>query len=202
MSGTFPSSPTPSTVDLRSLTQTEASVAHSLNEQTRTFGGQRWGAMLTWPVMTRAQAMPLLAFCVAQRGGYDKFQIVLPPPFDTPQGTWLGTPAVDGASQTGRTLNLKGFTPSASGVVKAGDVFKNNNNSKVYMATADANANGAGKVVGLAIEPALIASPGDGELIVYTSVPFTMRLVADLIEVPVRPPTLFAYSLALREGYP
>ena len=200
MSGTFPSSPAPSSVKLGTIQPTLVSVGQSLKRQTRTRGAQRWKATLSWPNRTRAEFAPIWAFLMAQRGQWDSFQIVLAG-HDTPQGSWAGgAPLVDGAAQTGRTVNLKGFTPSQTGVVKAGDLLKFGD-TKVYIATADANSTAAGKVVGLAIEPALMVSPADAEAVVYTSVPFTMALASDVNDYQVQPTPLYAFSIDLMEHW-
>lgn len=199
--GTFPAAPASSAAALRSISPTLISTAQSLKRQVRSRGGQRWGAKLQWAPMLRASFAPILAFCIAQRGQFGSFQIVLPTPFDTPQGSWAGgAPQVDGAGQVGRTINLKNFTAGQSKVIKAGDLLKFID-SKVYMATADADSDGSGKVASLPIEPALIVSPGNGEAVVYTSVPFTMMLNGDVIELAAEPPALFTYSLDLFEAY-
>jgi hypothetical protein len=200
MSGTFPASPVASSIKLGSIQPALVSTAQSLKRQTRTRGGQRWKVSLTWQNRTRAQIAPVWAFVMAQRGQWDSFQIVLPG-HDTPQGSWAGgAPLVDGASQAGRTINLKGFTPSQAGVIKAGDVLKFSD-SKVYIATADANSTGAGKVAALAIEPALMVAPADGEAVVYTSVPFTMALASDLNDYGIKPPLFYDFALDLMEAW-
>lgn len=200
MSGTFPTSPAPSTIRLGAVQPTLVSIGQSLKRQVRTRGAQRWKASLSWRNRTRAEWAPIWAFVMAQRGQYESFQIVLAG-HDTPQGSWAGgAPLVDGASQTGRTVNLKGFTPSQTGVIKAGDLLKFSD-SKVYMATADANSTGAGKVAALAIEPALMTSPADAEAVVYTSVPFTMALAGDVNEYGVQAPLFFDFSLDLMEAW-
>lgn len=199
--GTFPASPVASAVAVRSISPTMVSVGQNMKRQVRSRGGQRWGAKLTWGPMLRSSFAPIWGFCIAQRGQLGAFQIVLPPPYDTPQGSWAGgAPQVDGAGQVGRTLNLKGFTPSQSKVIKAGDFIKFLD-TKVYVAIADADSDGAGKVAALPIEPALIISPGNSEAVVYTSVPFTMMLNGDLVEQTIEPPALFTYALDLLEAY-
>lgn len=199
--GTFPASPVASNVSVRSTSPTLISVAQSLKRQVRSRGGQRWGVKLSWGPMLRSSFAPIFAFCIAQRGQFGSFQIVLPSPYDTPQGSWAGAaPRIDGAGQVGSTINLKNFTPSQSGVIKAGDFFKALD-SKVYMALADANSDGAGKVANLPIEPKLIVSPADNEAVSYTAVPFTMMLNGDLVEHPIEPPALFSYALDLTEAY-
>jgi len=197
MSGTFPSSPEANTAQKRSLRQTLVSISHSLKRQTRTRGAQRWGFSLSWEILTRAQISPIDAFVESQRGQLGAFQIVIPG-FSTSQGSWAGSPLVDGASQTGNTLNVKGLTAGQTGIVKAGDMFSVSGHAKVYMAVADANST-AGGLAAISIEPKLITSPADNEALTTTAVPFTCALAGDLAEVPVRSPSLYSYSLEIIE---
>lgn len=195
----FPSTPVASSARVRSIQPTLISTSQNMKRQARTRGAQRWAATLSWAVMTRAIFMPVWAFVVALRGQYGTFTIVLPG-HDTPQGSWAGgAPLVDGASQVGRSVNIKGLTAGQTGIAKAGDFIKFAD-TKVYMVTADANSDGAGKAT-ITIEPALIVSPADSEAIVYTSVPFTMCLTGDTNEYPVQPPLLFTFDLGMVEAY-
>lgn len=86
-------------------------------------------------------------------------------------GTHLGTPLVDGASQTGATLNIKGWTAS-SAVLKKGDIFtiadvydinpiskQAYSYLKQFVVTADATAT-AGGLTATAISPAIVTSGG------------------------------------------
>ena len=139
MSGTLPTSPAPSQGVIRTNQPTLVSVAQSLKRQVRTRGGQRWGIVLTYAPMTRASFMPVWAFLIGQRGQWGTFTLTVPG-HDTPQGSWAGgAPLVDGANQVGNTLNIKGLTPSQTGIAKAGDFIKPAGTTKVYMVTADAN---------------------------------------------------------------
>jgi len=101
-------------------------------------------------------------------------------------GTQGGTPAVDGASQTGSTLNTKTWTATVTNVLRAGDlftiagVFAVNPVTKLttgrlqqFVVTANANSTGAG-LAALSISPPITtsgttqtvtASPADGALI-------------------------------------
>src|SRR4051812_27546356 len=127
----FPTSPAPSAYDIKGVSPTLRSYTQSMKRQVRSRGGQRWALSLTYPPMLRATFEPVIAFCAALRGGFNTCTVVLPTPKDQPQGTWAGSPAYDGAGQTGRTVNLKGLSVGAT--VKAGDYFKGSD-SKVYMA--------------------------------------------------------------------
>jgi hypothetical protein len=98
------------------------SVAHSLRRQARSAGAQRFGLVLDFPPMTRAEAAPIFGFCLAQDGRYGTFQYVLPNPLTLPQGVGaIGspTPVVDStqasptASQTGTSINTRGWPSRA-----------------------------------------------------------------------------------------
>lgn len=100
-----------------------------------------------------------------------------------PQG---GTPLVDGAAQSGATLNTKGWTAAAASRLKKGDVFtiagvnsvnpitkQSNGVLQQFVVTADFSSDAAGKG-GVAISPSIVvsgalqtvsAAPADGAAI-------------------------------------
>ena len=112
----------------------------------------------------------------------------------TPQGAWSGSPVVNAGSQTGYSLNLKGFTHSITGIVKAGDVFNITGDSKVYRAVSDANSDGSGNLT-VALAQPLMASPADSTAIISSNVQFTFAAASDLFEAPVIPGMI--YNLAM-----
>jgi hypothetical protein len=197
----WPTSPAPNKISVGSLQPTRVSIAQSLKRQVRSTNAQRWTIALSYRYLSRANWAPLLAQVLALKGQFGTTTFVFPAStYDTAQGSWAGgAPQVDGASQVGNTLNIKNLTPSASGIAKAGDFIKFAD-SKVYMVTADANANGAGKAA-LSIQPKLIVSPADSEAIVYTSVPFTVMLGADAQSSDAEPPFYSHYDCTLIEAY-
>lgn len=195
MSGTYPTSPTPSNVKMTAYAPTLVSVAQSLKRQVRSRGGQRWRIEFGYPTMTRDQAAPLFGFLAAQRGQYETFSVAVPG-YEAPRGTWAGTPLVKGGSQTGRSVACDGFSVGAT--VKAGDLVQFAADAKVYMVTADATANGAGEIT-LAIEPALMASPADNAVITSSNVAMTCALAADTLEWSVGPGKFHAFSVSLVE---
>ena len=199
MSGTFPSTPSPSGIKIQSLAPTRVSVAHSLRRSTRTTGAQRWVVTADWQGLTRAQFAPIQAFVIAQRGQWDSFSMVLPG-HKAPQGVASGTPLVNGASQSGRTLVTKGWSASVNGILKAGDFIGITGQTKIYMVTSDANSDASGNAT-LNIEPALMAAPTDGAALTVRNVPFTLALASDTIEMGVQPPVLYNFSLSLVEAF-
>ena len=179
MSGTFPTSPAFNSLNVKSVQHTYVSRALSGRRQVRQLGGQFWKMTATFPPMTRAEFAPIYAFVVKQRGRYESFTIV-PAVVSTGQGSPTGTPLVNGASQTGRSLVTDGWNASIA-IFKAGDFLKIAGNDKVYMCTTDVSSDGSGNAT-ISIEPALVASPADDGAITHSSVSFTVALTYGIQE--------------------
>lgn len=124
---------------------------------------------------------------------------VIPPETAIPRGQWSGTPLVNGADQTGKTLILDGATPSITGWARAGDIINIAGQTKVYLVTADANSDGSGNVT-LPIYPPLISSPANNSAITSTDVKYTVSLSGDIQEYSVRPPLLYGYEVSFIEA--
>jgi hypothetical protein len=150
----------------------------------------------SFPPMTRAQFAPIYAFVIAQRGRYESFSIV-PAVISTGQGSPAGTPLVNGADQTGRSLATVGWSNSIA-IFKAGDYLKIAGNDKVYMVTADVSSNGSGEA-SIAIEPALVASPANDAAITHSSVPFTVALRSGVQEFATGTNGLFTFEIDFEE---
>ena len=197
MSGTFPTSPAFQSLNIQSIQPTLISRTISGRRQARQIGGQLWKMTATFPPMTRAQFAPIYAFIVAQRGRYESFSLV-PPVVGNPQGSAAGTPLVNGASQTGRSLETDGWTQNTA-IFKAGDYLKLAGNDKVYMVTADATTAVSSSALTLTIEPALVASPANDEVIIYESIPFTVALASGVQEFATGATGVYEFEIELEE---
>jgi len=183
MSGTYPATPVPARVVLTSLQPGYIATTVSLSRQARTRGAQRFGVQLDYPPgLVWSDIKELFGFLSAQRGQTDTFDFALPQYYNT--GSFAGTPLVDGGSQSGNALNVKGFSLSSADVVARGDFFKIAGDDKVYIITADASSDGSGDAT-LAIVPQLITSPaGDAAITPHTSgapLLFKMSASSDLL---------------------
>lgn len=87
--------------------------------QTYEHQGSWWTAQLDFPPMTRAQASPWLAFLALLNGKSGSF-LFGDPTVLAPLGSAGGTPVVNSAGQTGKTLTIANLT----GTLKAGDYFQ------------------------------------------------------------------------------
>ena len=146
--------------------------------------------------MTRAQFAPIDAFVMKQRGQYESFQVV-PPVLNAGLGSPAGTPLVNGADQTGRSVVTDGWNASIT-IFKAGDFLKFANHDKVYKVVTDATSDGSGDST-ITIEPPLVTSPATDSAITYTSVPFTVALTSGIQEFATGTTGLFSFELDMEE---
>lgn len=198
MSGALPTSPAFVSLQVSSHQPTLVTRAISGRRQVRQIAGHRWGMTAKYPPLTRAEFAPIFAFLVKQRGSFDTFT-VQPPTIKNAQGTGAGTPLVNGASQTGRSVVTDGWSSGAT-VLKAGDFVSFAGHSKIYMLTADVTSDGSGNAT-LSIEPALIESPAENAVITTDSVAFTVALSGDVQEFALGTSGLFSYELDLEEAF-
>lgn len=198
MSGALPTSPAFSSLQVSSVHPTFVTNAISGRRQTRQIAGHRWGITAKYPPLTRAEFAPIFAFLVKQRGAFESFT-VQPPTLKDSQGSGAGTPLVNGASQTGRSVVTDGWSAGAT-ILKAGDFVSFAGHSKIYMLTADATSDGGGNVT-LAIEPGLIESPAENAAITVADVAFTVALKNEVQEFSLGTSGLYSFELDLEEAF-
>tara|TARA_R100000655_G_scaffold44042_1_gene80633 strand:- start:4030 stop:4368 length:339 start_codon:yes stop_codon:yes gene_type:complete len=112
MAITYPlASPThvkPSNITFRAVNTVGMSMSpFTYQQQLVAHAGQRWECDVTLPAMSRADAEQWVAFLVSLRGRFGTFTLG-DPVGASPRGSAGGTPLVNGASQTGGTLNIDG----------------------------------------------------------------------------------------------
>ena len=200
MSGTFPTSPSASSVTIKSIEPTLVSVTQNLKRQVRRRGGQRWQLDVEFPPMTRSEFAPIYAFAVKQQGQFETFTYV-PPVIGTSQGDTSESPVVDGAVSVGANqANIDGLTASQSGIIKAGDFFKFSGHTKVYMATLDMDSASSGDST-LTFAPNLLNAVANDETITFVSVPFTVAFTQDISQFNTDATALFGFSMSLIEVF-
>jgi hypothetical protein len=198
MSGTFPSTPAPLTIEVQSFEPTLLSVANNLRRQARSRGGQRWLFKCTFPPLARADFDPIFAFSVAQRGQFETFTWV-PNTIGTTRGASSESPVVNGALAAGvETASLDGLTASTSNILRSGDFFKFSGHTKVYMVTSDMSSNGSG-VATLNFSPRLESAVADNETLTIASVPFQVAFASDVRGYTTDPTAYYQYEIDLIE---
>lgn len=131
---------------------------HSLKSKKFQQDGAVWMLSLTFhsmsanPGETGSENPRLLQrFLVALDGGIGSFMFG-DPGFVAPAGVGTGTPLVNGAGQSGYSLNVKGATTSTTNWLKAGDRLQIG--TDYYMNMNDVNSDGSGNCT-LEIRPPL-----------------------------------------------
>jgi len=141
-----------------------------------------WSGTISLPPMYRADADAWQSFILSLRGMSNYF-LLGDPTAATPRGPATGTPVVSGAGQTGYSLNTRGWTPSTSAILQAGDYIQVGSLStlsagyapRLYRLTANAATDATGDAT-LSIWPNLRDLPADGTAIITTSCVGMMRL--------------------------
>ncbi len=143
--------------------------------QTLELTGARWRANYELPPMTRAQAAAWTAFLTELLGSAGRF-FGFDPDARQPRGSGLGSPLVNGAGQTGKSLIVDGWSEIETGLLLPGDYFEVG--SELKMATAQVDSDSSGEAT-LAFTPPLRASPVDGAALTLVDPTVTMMLVDD-----------------------
>lgn len=141
--------------------------------------GERFEADVTLAPMKRDDAEQWNSFFLKLYGQFGTF-LLGDPNASVPRGSAsssAGTPVVNGASQTGDTLNIDGVPGGQIGYLKAGDYIQLGSGltSRLYKVLDDANSNGSGQVA-LTIYPDLRSSPSDGATVVVSNARGLFRL--------------------------
>ena len=198
MSGTFPATPTPSSVTISSNQNTIVSTTVSGRRQARQIDGQRFRLTVKFPTMSRSEFAPILAFIMKQRSQLESFQFT-PPTLDDSQGSASTVISVNGSHTAGdNTITVDGMGNNLTGVLKAGDFVRFTGQTKVYMVVEDLNSNGSGAGT-LTIEPPIRSALSDNTVLIYTNVDFTVGLTNDIQEFNLGTENYFKYELDLVE---
>ena len=184
MAITYPlTSPThvkPSNITFRAVNTVGLSMSpFTYQQQSVAHAGQRWECDVTLPAMSRADAEQWVAFLVSLRGRFGTFTLG-DPTGASPRGSAGGTPLVNGASQTGATLNIDGCTASQTGWLKAGDYIQlgTAGSATLHKVLADADSNGSGQV-SLDIWPYIRTAPADNASVTLTNTVGRFRLASN-----------------------
>ena len=143
--------------------------------QTLELTGARWQANYELPAMNRAQAAAWTAFLTGLLGSSGRF-FGFDPDARQPRGSALGTPLVNGAGQSGKSLIVDGWSAVETGLLLPGDYVEVNGELK--MVTAQLDSDSAGEAT-LAFTPPLRESPPDGAALTLANPRATMMLVDD-----------------------
>lgn len=137
----------------------------TLEEQIYSYEAERWVLNIQFPPLKPEQAKAVRAFILALRGRIGTFKAG-----DPMNALPLGTPGlnakVNGAGQTGYSLNVKDLIPSAAVAFAAGDDFELN--GYLYTVVKDVASNGSGQAT-LDIMPSIRGTISDNQPLTVNS---------------------------------
>lgn len=197
----FPSTLTIEEFEIRIRTSAAQNISpFSLSQQVYDFGGEIWEFSGSMPTMVRENAAIYSSFLMSLRGIVGTFLMPIPDS-KNPLGSWGGTPVVDGGSQTGDTLAIRGLPLSQTGCAKAGDFIQigTGNNTRLYRVVEDADSDGSGDMT-VTIVPRLRESPADGETVVYQNAQGRFRLDERTAAYAASPSKLYNMKITCREA--
>ena len=165
--------------NIKSNQKTLVSQTDSGKTYRRQVDGQRWSFTVSYPLMTRANFQPIMAFIVQQRSQKESFTITFPSYLNA-TGNETGTVLINGAhSVADTTIAMDAFAGDGAGRFKAGDFIKFAH-SKVYMVVTDVTSSSNAATV--TIEPPLTTALTNNSSVTYDSIAFTVHLTSDIQE--------------------
>lgn len=160
----FPSI-TPTTMRWQLLANTSANISpHTGAVQTVARGGERWAAEMHFLNLKGDDKAVMKAFYSRLLGQTNRFY--MGDYSSVSRGTFGGSPVVNGASQTGDSIDVDGCTASVTNWIRAGDMFAIGDELK--MAVSDKSTSFSGEVT-IDFLPRLRVSPPDNDIIVTTN---------------------------------
>jgi hypothetical protein len=162
--------------------------------------GQWWEAEMTFPPMKRADAEQVAAFLLKLNGRFGTF-LMGDPANTQPRGAASGTPLVNGAAQTGNQLITDGWTPSITGILRAGDWVQlgTGATSRLYKVLDDVNSDSGGNAT-LTLFPNLRSSPADNATLTVNNPKGVWRLAANDVGYDIQTGQFYGITLACVEA--
>jgi hypothetical protein len=196
MSGQFPTSPNFRSLNFKDNRPTLLNQTLSGKRQVRQIGSQYFSFTVQMPPLQQEKAQEVFAFLQKQKGSFGDFTIQAP--LDN-----LGASKDETDILTTNTFAVgntqiaaDGFSQT-TGALKAGDLIKFANHSKVYMIAEDANASGGAATV--TISPPLVASLANNESITVNKPSFTVYLESNEIMYSTDASGFYNISFDVRE---
>jgi len=164
--------------------------------------GAQWVATLKYTVLNRTDAATMRSFLVQLRGMNGRFYLH-DHSMETPLGNPSGSPVVNGAGQTGNTLNTTGWSASTTGLLLPGDYIGigSGTTTELKLVTQQVDSDASGNAT-ITFEPPIRTSPGDATSVVYNKPTAIMRVVNDEeIMWDVIPGDLYSLTLECIEAF-
>lgn len=201
--GNFPSSPGFTTANFRQNTVTKTAQTQSGRTVRASNATTLWTGTLVFPTMSAAEFRPVQAFVALSQGRLNEFDIVIPvvsQSISANRALVSATVEQDSATnhQVGDTTIKIQTNLNSNNALKAGDVVRFANHTKVYVVTTDCNTEANGEAI-LNIQPGLVEALSNGEAITTNDVPFRMILDNDIQEFSYTTEQYTNYEIDIRE---
>jgi len=198
MSGQFPTSPNFRSLNFRDNRPTLLNQTLSGKKQVRQIGSQYFSFTVQMPPLQQEKAQEVFAFLQKQKGSFEDFTIVAPLD-NLGAGKARTSIQVVGSHISGdASIALNGFSNNQTGALKAGDLIKFANHSKVYMVQSDIDSDSGGALTVL-ISPNLVASLADNEAVTVNKPSFTVYLENNEIMYSTDASGFYSISFDVRE---
>ena len=195
MSGTFPTTPGFQSANFQINVPTLVTETISGKRQRVGMGHQFYSFSVKYPNVTQYQMGPVIGFLGGQYGPLETFEIVLPEiSYSKNPNLYSGTVTVDSTTSSGNNSIAVSGISLGNTWLYAGDYFKFDNHSKVYMCTTDF-------VIGepLLFSGSLVQDVPAGTSITATQVPFTVMLDNEIQQYSVGLGGITTMSIDMRE---
>ncbi len=198
MSGQFPTSPNFRSLNFKDNRPTLLNQTLSGKKQVRQIGSQYFSFTVQMPPLQQEKAQEVFAFLQKQKGSFEDFTIVAP--LDNLGAGKAETDIqVVGSHASGdASIALDGFTANQTSALKAGDLVKFANHSKVYMVQNNIDANSSGALT-LQISPNLVTTLADNEAVTVNKPSFTVYLENNEIMYSTDASGFYSISFDVRE---
>jgi 3-dehydroquinate synthase class II len=198
MSGQFPTDPNFRSLNFKDNRPTLLNQTLSGKKQVRQIGAQYFSFTVAMPPLQQEKAQEIFAFLQKQKGSFEDFTIVAPLD-NLGAGKSETDIQVVGAHTSGdASIALDGFTANQTGALKAGDLIKFANHSKVYMVQSDIDSNGSGALTVL-ISPNLVTALTDNVAVTVNKPSFTVYLENNEIVYSTDANGFYSISFDVRE---
>ena len=198
MSGSFPTSPKFRTLNFQDNRPVLVNQTLSGKKTARQIGGQYFSFSVAMPPMTQEEAQSIFAFLQKQKGGFENFTIQYPTDNLGANKSQTDILVAGVHTATDASIALGGFDANTSGVLKAGDLIKFANHTKVYMVQSDIDSDGTGACTVL-ISPSIVSNLADEEAVTVNRPSFTVYLSSNEIMYTTDTSGLYNIGFEVRE---
>ena len=198
MSGQFPTSPNFRSLNFKDNRPTLLNQTLSGKKQVRQIGSQYFSFTVQMPPLQQEKAQEVFAFLQKQKGSFEDFTIVAPLDNLGAGKSETDIQVVGAHTSGGASIALDGFSASQTDALKAGDIIKFANHSKVYMVQSDISSDGSGALT-VVISPNLVASLADNEAVTVNKPSFTVYLENNEIMYSTDASGFYSISFDVRE---